>query len=153
MKKLLILAVGLAGVAIIGVTFLVLTKNSDLPFLHRFDTWSARIEKFTNSNEVHAAKLDIDKDAQIAHARIAVATSHVVGKGPGNSVQRDFLSQAFSDFIFAIIIEELGLIGGAFVVFLYICLLIRVGRIAKKCERTFPAFLIIGIALDRKSVV
>ena len=109
MKKLLILAGGLAGVAIIGVTFLVLTKNSDLPFLHRFDTWRARIEKFTNDNEVPAAKFDIDKDAQIAHARIAVATSHVVGKGPGNSVQRDFLSQAFSDFIFAIIIEELGI--------------------------------------------
>ena len=65
----------------------------------------------------------------------------------GNSVQRDFLSQAFSDFIFAIIIEELGLVGGVIVVFLYICLLIRVGRIAKKCDRTFPAFLIIGIAL------
>ena len=127
--------------------FLVLTKNSDLPFLHRFDTWRSRIEKFTDDKEVPAAKFDIDKDAQIAHARIAVATSNVVGKGPGNSVQRDFLSQAFSDFIFAIIIEELGLAGGAVVVFLYICLLIRVGRIAKKCERTFPAFLIIGIAL------
>ena len=144
-KKLLILAGALAGVAIIGVAFL--TKNSDLPFLHRFDTWRARIEKFTDDTEVPAAKFDIDKDAQIAHARIAVATSNVVGRGPGNSVQRDFLSQAFSDFIFAIIVEELGLIGGAFVVFLYVCLLIRVGRIAKKCDRTFPAFLIIGIAL------
>ena len=137
-KKLLILAGALAGVAIIGVAFLVLTKNSDLPFLHRFDTWRARIEKFTDDTEVPAAKFDIDKDAQIAHARIAVATSNVVGRGPGNSVQRDFLSQAFSD---------LGLIGGAFGVFLYVCLLIRVGRIAKKCDRTFPAFLIIGIAL------
>ena len=86
------------------------------------------------ATEVPAAKFDIDKDAQIAHARIAVATSNVVGRGPGNSVQRDFLSQAFSDFIFAIIVEELGLIGGAFVVFLYVCLLIRVGRIAKKCR-------------------
>lgn len=64
MKKLLILAGGLAGVAIIGITFLVLTKNSDLPFLHRFDTWRARIEKFTNDNEVPAAKFDIDKDAR-----------------------------------------------------------------------------------------
>jgi len=62
-------------------------------------------------------------------------------------VQRDFLSQAFSDFIYAIIIEELGLVGGIAVVFLYICLLVRVGRIAKKCDRTFPAFLITGIAL------
>lgn len=140
-KKLLVLIGGLTSVGVIAVTFLLMTKNSDIPFLHRFDTWRARIEKFTND------EFDIDKDAQIAHARIAVATSNVVGKGPGNSVQRDFLSQAFSDFIFAIIIEELGLVGGVIVVFLYICLLIRVGRIAKKCDRTFPAFLIIGIAL------
>ena len=143
-KKLLVLIGGLTSVGVIAVTFLLMTKNSDIPFLHRFDTWRARIEKFTNDEEVPAAKFD--KDAQIAHARIAVATSNVVGKGPGNSVQRDFLSQAFSDFIFAIIIEELGLVGGVIVVFLYICLLIRVGRIAKKCDRTFPAY-IIGIAL------
>ena len=87
------------------------------------------------------------EDAQVAHARIAIATSHVVGKGPGNSIQRDFLSQAFSDFIFAIVIEEMGLIGGIFVVFLYLWLLMRAGRIAQKCERTFPAFLVMGIAL------
>ena len=105
------------------------------------------IADFTNKEEVPAAKFDIDGDGQVAHARIAVATSNVVGKGPGNSVQRDFLSQAFSDFIYAIIIEELGLVGGIIVVFLYVCLLVRVGRIAKKCDRTFPAFLITGIAL------
>lgn len=114
---------------------------------HRFTTVKARITDFTNKGEVPAAKYDIDGDAQVAHARIAVATSNVIGKGPGNSVQRDFLSQAFSDFIYAIIIEELGLVGGIAVVFLYICLLVRVGRIAKKCDRTFPAFLITGIAL------
>lgn len=146
-KKLLVLVGGLAAVGVMGISFLLLTKNSDLPFLHRFDTWRARIEKFTDDKEIPAAKFDINKDAQIAHARIAVATSNVVGKGPGNSVQRDFLSQAFSDFIYAIIIEELGLLGGFFVAFLYICLLIRVGRIANKCNRTFPAFLIMGIAL------
>lgn len=145
--KLLILVGGIAAVAVVGITFLLLTKNSDVPFLHRFDTWRARIERFTDNREIPAAKFDVDKNAQIAHARIAVATSNVVGKGPGNSVQRDFLSQAFSDFIFAIIIEELGLIGGVIVVFLYLWLLMRVGRIAKKCDRTFPAFLVIGIAL------
>jgi hypothetical protein len=75
-----------------------LTKNSDLPFLHRFDTWRSRIEKFTDDKEVPAAKFDIDKDAQIAHARIAVATSNVVGKGPGNSVQRDFFKPSFFRF-------------------------------------------------------
>lgn len=146
-RKLLLLIGGLGSIMIVAVTFLLATKNSDIPFLHRFDTWRARIERFTSDERVPAAKFDIDKDAQIAHARIAVATSHIIGKGPGNSVQRDFLSQAFSDFIFAIIVEELGLAGGAMVVFLYICLLIRVGRIAKKCDRTFPALLIIGIAL------
>ena len=127
-KRLLMLIGSLASVGIVAVTFLLMTKNSDIPFLHRFDTWRARIEKFTSDEVVPAAKFDIDKDAQIAHARIAVATSNVIGKGPGNSVQRDFLSQAFSDFIFAIIIEELGLVGGVIVVFLYICLLIRGGR-------------------------
>lgn len=146
-RKLLILLGSLSGIVIVAAAFLLATKNSDIPFLHRFDTWRARIERFATDERVPAAKFDIDKDAQIAHARIAVAKSHIIGKGPGNSVQRDFLSQAFSDFIFAIIIEELGLVGGAIVVFLYICLLIRVGRIAKKCDRSFPAFLIIGIAL------
>ena len=88
-----------------------------------------------------------DKDAQVAHANIAIATSNVIGKMPGNSVQRDFLSQAFSDFIFAIVIEELGLLGGAFIVMLYLWLLIRAGRIAKRSDKHFPAFLVMGIAL------
>lgn len=66
---------------------------------------------------------------------------------PGNSVQRDFLSQAFSDFIFAIVIEELGLLGGGFVVVLYIWLLMRAGKIARKSEKAFPAFLVMGIAI------
>ena len=147
MKKLLILAGTFMGLAVAGVIFLEATKGMDVDFLHRFDTWRARIEKFVKNEEVPAAKFDIDKDAQVGHARIAVATSNVLGKGPGNSVQRDFLSQAYSDFIFAIVIEELGLAGGAFVVILYVILLVRAGRIAKKCDRTFPAFLVLGIAL------
>ena len=147
-RKLLMLVGSLGLVGAVGVVFLLaIPKDSDIPFLHRFDTWKSRIVNFTEKEEVPAAKFDIDKDAQIAHARIAIATSNVVGKAPGNSVQRDFLSQAFSDFIFAIIIEELGLVGGIFVVCLYIWLLVRVGRIAQKCERTFPAFLVMGIAL------
>ena len=147
-KKLAMLLGGLALAGCLGVIFLLaIPKDTDIPFLHRFDTWKSRITNFTEKEEVPAAKFDIDKDAQIAHARIAIATSNVIGKAPGNSIQRDFLSQAFSDFIFAIIIEELGLVGGAFVVSLYIWLLVRTGRIAQKCERTFPAFLVMGIAL------
>lgn len=147
-KKLAMLLGGLALAGCLGVIFLLaIPKDTDIPFLHRFDTWKSRITNFTEKEAVPAAKFDIDKDAQIAHARIAIATSNVIGKAPGNSIQRDFLSQAFSDFIFAIIIEELGLVGGAFVVILYIWLLVRTGRIAQKCERTFPAFLVMGIAL------
>lgn len=149
-KKLLMLGGGILAFVILFGIFLLGAPNETLekiPMGHRFTTVKSRIADFTNKQEVPAAKFDIDGNGQVAHARIAVATSNVIGKGPGNSVQRDFLSQAFSDFIYAIIIEELGLVGGIVVVFLYVCLLIRVGRIAKKCNRTFPAFLIIGIAL------
>ena len=149
-KKLVLLGGGLIGAAALFVAFLLATPNETLekiPMGHRFTTVKARITDFAYAKEVPPAKFDIDGDAQVAHARIAVATSHILGKGPGNSVQRDFLSQAYSDFIYAIIIEELGLIGGIIVVFLYIWLLIQAGRIARKCDRTFPAFLVTGIAL------
>ncbi len=122
-------------------------SEGGLPFLHRFTTWKMRLIRFMHPENVPAEKYDIDKNAQIAHARIAIATSNIIGKMPGNSVERDFLSQAFSDFIFAIIIEELGLIGGIFVVVLYIWLLIRAGRIAKKAKGNFASFLVMGIAL------
>lgn len=114
---------------------------------HRFDTWKSRIDKFTNTKEVSPAEIDLDKDAQIAHANIAIASSNIVGKGPGNSVERDFLSQAFSDFIYAIIIEEMGIEGAIFVALLYIILLFRAGRIANRCENNFPAFLAMGLAM------
>ena len=94
---------------------------------HRFDTWKSRINKFADKKQIAPEDVDLDKDAQIAHANIAIASSNVVGKGPGNSDERDFLSQAFSDFIYAIIIEEMG--------------------IAHRCENTFPAFLAMGLAL------
>ena len=114
---------------------------------HRFGTWKARIEKFSDNKYVSPEEVDLDKDGQVAHANIAIASSNVVGKGPGNSVERDFLSQAFSDFIYAIIIEEMGIIGAVAVAFLYIVLLFRTGRIANRCENNFPAFLAMGLAL------
>ncbi len=114
---------------------------------HRFDTWKSRIMKYANNKDLRPEDIDLDKDAQTAHANIAIASSNVVGKGPGNSVERDFLSQAFSDFIYAIIIEEMGIVGAIIVAFLYIILLFRSGRIANRCENTFPAFLAMGLAL------
>ena len=116
-------------------------------FLHRFSTWKNRIDKKLNSKHVAPADYDLDKDAQVAHANIAIVGSNIIGKGPGKSVERDFLPQAFSDFIYVIIIEELGIIGAAFVAFLYIILLYRAARIASRCENNFPAFLVMGLAL------
>ena len=114
---------------------------------HRADTWKSRIAKFASPKEPTPEEVDLDKDAQVAHANIAIASANVVGKGPGNSVERDFLSQAFSDFIYAIIIEELGIEGAVVVAVLYIMLLFRTGRIASRCENNFPALLAMGLAL------
>ncbi len=123
------------------------SPNMAQKMFHRADTWKARIDKFMNSKPVAPEDVDLDKDAQVAHANIAIASSNIVGKGPGNSVERDFLSQAFSDFIYAIIIEEMGIWGAIFVALLYIILLFRAGRIANRCENTFPAFLCMGLAI------
>ena len=114
---------------------------------HRFVTWRNRIIKHLDKKNVSPLEYDLDKDAQVAHANIASVSSNIIGKGPGQSVERDFLSQAFSDFIFAIVIEELGIFGAAFVVFLYIVLLYRTARIASRCENNFPAFFAMGLAL------
>ncbi len=114
---------------------------------HRFGTWKRRLLEFANTEEVPSSKYDLDKNRQKGYASVAIATSNIVGKGPGNSVQRDFLPQAYSDFIYAIIIEEFGLFGAFFVAMLYIVLLYRTNHIAKNCKNPFPAFLAMGLAL------
>ena len=122
-------------------------KNALEKAFHRFDTWKARIDKFLTHKEVTPKDIDLDKDAQVAHANIAIASSNVAGKGPGNSEECNFIPQAYSDFIFAIIIEEMGIEGAFFVALLYIILLFRTGRIAGRCENNFPALLAMGLAL------
>ena len=115
---------------------------------HRFDTWKSRIDKFLSSDYVAPEDLDLNgKDSQTSHANIAIASSNLIGRGPGNSVERDFLSQAFSDFIYAIIVEEMGIFGAAFVCMLYVVLLFRTATIANRCANTFPALLIMGFAM------
>lgn len=122
-------------------------KGTFAKIFHRADTWKSRVNKFMDDKEVAPSEYDLDKDAQVAHANIAIVSSDYIGKGPGNSVERDFLAQAFSDFIYAIIIEEMGIEGAAFVVALYIWLLFRTAKIASRCENNFPAFLAMGLAL------
>lgn len=118
----------------------------------RFSTWKARIERHGDDNNVvveedGTTKYEItDQNYQITHAKIAIANGGIIGL-PGSGVERDFLPQAYSDFIFAIILEEMGLLGGLFVLFLYLVLLIRAGILALKCEKKFPRYLILGTAI------
>lgn len=149
-----------AVIALFGSVFLAIllltpketmSKLQDVPLLNRLPTWQARILRHRDepsTRVISASQFQItDKNYQETHATMAIASSNVIGRGPGNSVERDYLPQAYSDFIFAIIIEELGLLGGAFVVFLYIILLIRAVKIAQRCRSYFPAFLVMGCAL------
>ena len=121
-------------------------KKKKKKIFHRLDTWKSRILQF-NKPMPNPETYDLDKDAQVAHSNIAIITSGIIGKGPGKSTERDFLAQAFSDFIFAIIIEELGLLGASVVALLYIIILYRCGRIARRSDMNFPAFLVMGIGL------
>lgn len=103
------------------------------------------IKDYQKKKEI--AELLGDKNSQTTYAKIAVANSNIVGLGPGNSIQRDFLQHAESDFIYAIIVEESGLLGALVVMALYVVLFIRCGRIAQKCRTFFPAYLVLGYGL------
>ncbi|MDR1883143.1 MAG: FtsW/RodA/SpoVE family cell cycle protein [Prevotella sp.] len=157
-KRLLKIALG--GAALIGFLFLCLTL---LPgrivkdyFPDRLATWKNRIEKHSENQEgasIHDRNEDgtiaykiTDDNYQVSHAKIAIANGGVIGL-PGSGTERDFLPQAYSDFIFAIILEEMGLSGGLFVLLLYVALMIRCGVLASKCEKKFPRYLILGTGL------
>ncbi len=116
---------------------------------HRAHEWRNRILAFAdNDKKEDPSKVDIEnKGAQRVYSNIAIVSSNVHGVGPGKSEEREFLPQAFSDFIYAIIIEELGIGGAIIVAFLYIVLMFRTGRIASRCENNFPALLAMGLAL------
>lgn len=108
----------------------------------RVETWINRVENFIYGGK----EADNDEMYQVNQAKIAIAKGGLLGVGPGNSTTRDYLPQAYNDFIFAIIIEEYGLAGGAFIMFVYIVFLYRCIRIFKKCPFAFGAFLAIGLS-------
>ena len=107
---------------------------------NRVDTWTSRISSFMDQDVTV-------EDYQIEKAKIAIATGGVQGLGPGKSVQKNFLPQSSSDFIFAIIIEEYGLIGGMSLLFLYLWLLFRIVIVAQKSETVFGKLLSIGVGI------
>ena len=122
-------------------TVVAAAKSSTL--FGRVDTWIGRMENFIyGSNEA-------DEGAyQVNQAKIAISKGGVFGVGPGNSTTRDYLPQAYNDFIYAIIIEEYGLMGGAFIMFIYLVFLYRCIRIYKRCPFAFGAFLALGLSFS-----
>lgn len=128
-----------SGLALL-VMFFLIAKAFPSKLTSRVSTWEARLERFWKPTEK-----DSDEMYQVERAKTAIATGGIQGLGPGKSVQRNFLPQSSSDFIYAIIIEEFGLIGGATVLMLYILLFIRFIITAGKANSPFGKFVIIGL--------
>ncbi|MBT7243080.1 MAG: FtsW/RodA/SpoVE family cell cycle protein [Flavobacteriaceae bacterium] len=120
--------------------FVVSAKAFPGLFPNRVDTWMSRIDNFTDGEETEA-------DYQIEKAKIAIASGGITGLGPGKSIQKNFLPQSSSDFIYAIIVEEFGLVGSLFLMFLYMLLLFRFVIVAHKAETVFGKLLVIGVGL------
>jgi cell division protein FtsW len=145
------------GIAMIPILFLIfaaisshgsandeaeVAKKSSHGLWARVETWVGRVENFIYGGK----EADNDEMYQVNQAKIAIAQGGLLGVGPGNSTTRDYLPQAYNDFIFAIIIEEYGFIGGAFIVFIYLVFLYRCIRIFKRCPYAFGAFLALGLS-------
>lgn len=151
-SKHMLLTIAIAAIPVI-ILFSIAVKyydkqeqrTKDLPAIlsaGRIPTWISRIQTFVYSNKEDGN----EKLYQINQAKIAVAKGGWVGKGPGNSEQRNFLPHSYSDFIYAIIIEEYGLLGGAFIIFIYLVFLYRCIRVYQRCPYAFGAFLALALS-------
>ncbi|HZK68172.1 MAG TPA: FtsW/RodA/SpoVE family cell cycle protein [Paludibacter sp.] len=147
--KLGVLVGGLLLTIVLCFALVKTVPEKSMPkMFDRAYTWVGRIDRFKTEKKDEKSKYTItDENRQVQHGRIAIARGGAVGVFPGNSIERDYLPQAYSDFIYAIIVEEMGLFGGIFVILLYLVLLFRAGRIATKCATVFPALLVIGLSL------
>lgn len=132
--------ISLVGIGIAAFALLIIIAVNTPKVSGRFGTWQNRIESFTSG--------DSDANYQVEQAKIAIARGGILGNMPGNSIQKNFLPHPYSDFIFAIIIEEYGLLGGTLVVLLYLILLFRAIKIVIKSPRNFAAFLTFGVAFS-----
>lgn len=130
----------LIAIGLVSMTLLIAIVVNVPQLGKRVGTWQNRIESFSSG--------DSDENYQVEQAKIAISNGGLTGRMPGNSTQKNFLPHPYSDFIFAIIIEEYGLIGGALVVLLYLVLLFRAIRIVIRCPRNFAAFLTFGVAFS-----
>ena len=129
------------GIGLLALTLFVLTAKAfpDV-FPNRVDTWMSRIDSFTDDEDTEA-------NYQIEKAKIAIASGGITGVGPGKSVQKNFLPQSSSDFIYAIIVEEFGILGALILMFLYLLLLFRLVIVAHKTSSFFGKLLVVGVGL------
>ena len=134
-----LLGIVLSGILVLSIFILTIKAYPEI-FPNRVDTWKSRIENFVN-------KENTTENYQIEKAKIAIATGGVRGLGPGKSIQKNFLPQSSSDFIFAIIIEEYGLIGGLFLLTVYALFLLRIIIISNKAESVFGSLLVIALGV------
>jgi cell division protein FtsW len=133
----------LMGLGVVAVV-LIFSLSKAVPSLFpRTGTWINRMDHF-----LHKESTDKDANYQVEQAKIAIVSGGILGKSPGKSTQRNFLPHPYSDFIFAIIVEEYGILGGGFVLLLYCILFYRVVRITTRCQGNFGAFLAIGIGFS-----
>ena len=137
--------------AVLVIVLVVWSINKALPAdwqLKRAVTWENRVLEMFSSKEGENAYKITDENRQIINSEIAIAKGYKPC-GPGNSTQRDYLPLAFSDFIYAILVEEYGIIGGLFTILLYLCILARAGRVVRKCDRKnlVKSLMVIGLSL------
>ncbi|HXJ98418.1 MAG TPA: FtsW/RodA/SpoVE family cell cycle protein [Gelidibacter sp.] len=131
----------IVGTGILVLSLFVLTAKAFPELMpNRVDTWMSRVENFANGEDTEA-------DYQIEKAKIAIATGGYIGLGPGKSVQKNFLPQSSSDFIFAIIVEEYGLAGGLVILTVYCWMLFRIVIIAQKSDTIFGKLVVLGVGL------
>ncbi len=119
--------------------FILVVKAFPDAMPNRINTWQSRLESFSKPNG--------QEGYQVEKAKIAIATGGMIGKGPGKSVQKNFLPQSSSDFIYAIIVEEYGLIGALLVVFIYFLLMFRILITAKKANTIFATLMVVGVGI------
>nr|BFF39847.1 FtsW/RodA/SpoVE family cell cycle protein [Tenacibaculum mesophilum] len=128
------------GIGLFAFLFFILVAKAFPDAMpNRVNTWKSRIESFSQS--------DGEEDYQVEKAKIAIATGGVIGKGLGKSVQKNFLPQSSSDFIYAIIVEEYGFAGAIVVIFIYFLLLFRILITAKKATTIFATLLVVGVGI------
>lgn len=148
--KHILLVVGSGALAATVLVVMALTLPDDaLSKIARLKTWKHRIEHFAaRDNGPVDEREALQTDYQVVQAKIAIASGGLIGKGPGNSTQRNFLPHPYSDFVFAIILEEYGLIGASFLILLYLVLLFRCIRIVIRSPRAFGALLAVGLSFS-----